>query len=264
MQLQNSRIQNLAALAILCAALCQPVAAKQPACPAAAGNPSGNYILPGVLGDVKYREGMTLDAYAPAGTHRPAAILIHGRQGDKSTHLTQLFEVLDRAGFAWFSMNYQGLDDVRAAVAYVRCPGRFNINERVVLMAEDAGAPLASRIAQEIKASGLVLFGAQVTGNIPAVDIPVLMVHGTEDEESPADKAEALCRTWKSCEFFPVTAGIHNFENWHPDQWDWKGRLTAWLRGDSRGLWNDITYSRPDGRDLRIRARKGYFAPFKP
>jgi len=254
MQPQNSRIQNLAAFAVLCAALCQSVAAKQPACPAAVGNPSGNYMLPGVLGDVKYREAMTLDAYAPAGTRRPAAILIHGRQGDKSTHLTQLFEVLDRAGFAWFSVNYRGLDDVRAAVAYARCPGRFNINERVVLIAEDAGAPLASRIAQEIRASGLVLFGAQITGDIPAVDIPVLMVHGTEDEESPADKAEALCRRWKSCEFSTVAGGIHNFENWHPDQWDWKEKLTAWLRGDSRGLWNDITYSRPDGRDLRMNA----------
>lgn len=250
----KTRILKLFALAIFCSALCQPVAAKQPACAAAAGNPSGNYILPGVLGDVKYREAMTLDAYAPAGTRRPAAILIHGRQGDKSTHLTQLFEVLDRAGFAWFSMDYRGLDDVRAAVAYVRCPGRFNINERVVLMAEDAGAPLASRIAQDIKASGLVLFGAQVTGNIPAVDLPVLMVHGTDDEESPAGKAEVLCRKWKSCEFFPVAGGIHNFENWHPDQWDWKEKLTAWLRGDSRGLWNDITYSRPDGLDLRMNA----------
>jgi acetyl esterase/lipase len=197
---------------------------------------------------------MTLDAYAPAGKRRPAAILIHGRQGDKSTHLTQLFEVLDRAGFAWFSVNYRSLDDVRAAVAYVRCPGRFNIDGRLIFIAEDEGAPFAARVAQELKASGLVLFGAQVDGSTSPLDIPVLMIHGMADEESPPAKAEALCRTWNNCEFFPVAGGIHNFENWHPDQWDWKEKLIAWLRGDNRGLWNDITYSRPDGRDLRMNA----------
>lgn len=253
MRTVKTRILKLFALAILCA-LRQRAAAKQPACAAAVGNPSGNYVIPGVLGDVKYREELTLDAYAPAGTPRPAAILIHGSRGDKSTHLTQLFEILERAGFAWFSLNYRNLDDLRAALAYVRCPGRFNITGRLVLIAEDAGAPLAARIAQEIKAGGLVIFGAQVTGNIPALDIPVLMIQGTQDEESPADKVEAVCRRWKSCEFFPVAEGIHNFENWHPDQWDWKEKLTMWLRGDSRGLWNNITYSRPDGRDLLMNA----------
>jgi hypothetical protein len=180
----KTQITKLLALAILCAALCQSVAAKQAACATAVGNPSGNYIVPGVLGNVKYREEITLDAYAPAGTPRPAAILIHGGQGDKSTHLTQLFEVLARAGFAWFSVNYRGLEDVRAAVAYVRCAGRFNINGRLVLIAEDAGAPLAARIAQEIKASGLALFGAQVTGNIPDVEIPVLRIRPKRPAEN--------------------------------------------------------------------------------
>jgi alpha-L-fucosidase 2 len=161
---------------------------------------------------------------------------------------------LDRAGFAWFSVDYRSLDDVRAAVAYARCPGRFNINGRLIFIAEDAGAPFAARVAQETKASGLVLFGAQVDGRTSAVAIPVLMIHGMADEESPPAKAEALCRTWSNCAFFPVAGGIHNFENWHPDQWDWKEKLIAWLRGDSRGLWNDITYSRPDGRDLRMNA----------
>ena len=228
--------------------------ARETACPVAAGNAAASYLVPGAMSDLKYRGDMTLDAYAPAGTPRRAAILIHGSQGDKSTHLTQLFEVLDRAGFAWFSINYRNLDDVRAAVNYIRCPGRFNVTGRPVLIAEDTGASLAVGVAQEAEASGLVLFGARFDREPPAPRLPLLMMHGTADEESPPGSVEALCRSWPACLFFPVAGGIHNLENWHPDQWQWKEELAAWLRGDQRGLWKDIAYSRPGGRDLRMDA----------
>src|SRR5579859_5175187 len=235
--------------------VCQmPVEAHETGCPAAAGTPAGSYLIPGAMSDLKYREDMKLDAYAPPGARRQAAILIHGSQGDKSTHLTQLFEVLDHASFAWFSVNYRNLDDVRAAVKYVTCPGRFNIASRPVLIAEDTGASLAVRLAQEAEASGIVLFGARFDNEPPAPHTPVLVIHGTADEESPAGPIEALCRNWPECRFFPITGGIHNLENWHPDQWQWKEELVAWLRADERGLWKDITYSRPGGRDLRMDA----------
>jgi alpha-L-fucosidase 2 len=247
-------IVRICATLIAFAACGVPLGAYQASCPAPEGNPAGNYMIPGSLGDVKYRAGMALDAYAPAGLRRPAAVLIHGSQGDKSTHVTQLFEVLDRAGFAWFSINYRNLDDVRAAVAYIRCPGRFNISSRLVLIAEDTGAPLALRIAQEVQASGLVTFGARFDGATPAPRVPVVMFHGTADEESPPGPVEALCRSWDQCQFFSVQAGIHEFEDWHPDQWQWKEELAAWLRAGERGLWKDITYARPGGRDLRMDA----------
>jgi acetyl esterase len=227
------------------------------ACPAVSGDPHGNYMVPGAIGDLKYHDELTLDAYAPAGAPRPVAILIHGAQGDKSTHLTQLFEVVERAGFAWFSINYGTLDDIRLAIKYIRCRGRFAITNRLVLIAEDAGAPLALRAAQEAKASGVALFGARFPpfqAESPAPRVPVLIVHGTADEESPPGPIEQLCRSWTACRFLPVTGGIHDFENWHPDQWEWKEDLIAWLRGDQRGLWKNITYARPGGRDLRMDA----------
>ena len=236
----------------LWAACCACLHASNQTCPAPAGDPAGNYLVPGVIGDVRYSGRLTLDAYAPAGAPRPAVLLIHGNEGDKSTHLTQLFDVLDHAGFAWFSMNYQGLDDVRAALKYIRCPGRFNIGGRLILIGEDTGAALASRIAAEVKASGVVLFGSRFDSKPPAPGVPVLVFHGTDDEESPSHAVEALCKSWTNCQFVPVTGGIHNFENWHPDQWEWKEELAAWLRGDQRGLWKDIVYSRPGGRDLRM------------
>jgi acetyl esterase len=228
--------------------------AREAGCPAAAANPAGGYLVPGGMPDLKYRGDLTLDAYAPAGKPRQAAILIHGSQGDKSTHLTQVFEVLERAGFAWFSVDYRNLDDVRAAVKYVRCAGRFNIAGRPVLIAEDTGAPLAIGVAREAEASGIVLFGARFDRDPPAPRIPVLMIHGTADDESPPVPMEALCRSWPECRFFPIAGGIHNLENWHPDQWPWKEELAAWLRGDERGLWKDITYSRPGGSDLKMDA----------
>ncbi|MFN7994396.1 MAG: alpha/beta hydrolase [Bryobacteraceae bacterium] len=224
------------------------------ACPITGGDPFGNYLVPGSIANLKYNGQMALDAYAPAGPRRPAALLLHGSQGDKSTHLTQLFEILDRAGYAWFSLDYRNADDVKAAVAYIRCPGRFAIGKQMIVIAEDSGADIAVRVARGIDASSVVLFGARFEGRPPAPGVPALFFHGSADEESPPAPVEAICREWSSCRFFPVPGGIHNFENWHPDQWDWKQELAAWLRGGRRGLWKDITYSRPDGRDLRMDA----------
>ena len=243
----------LAAL-LLTAACCLAEPADDSSCALHGGNPAGNYMVPGVIGDLRYAGEMSLDAYAPAGAPRPAAVLIHGSQGDKSTHLTQLFEVLERAGFAWFSINYRSMNDVRAAVKYIRCPGRFNTSGEVVFIAEDSGAALAIGIAEEIKSGGVVLFGARFDNIPPKISVPVLLFHGTADEESPPGPIVQICRQSPSCKFVPVPGGIHNFENWHPDQWQWKERLAAWLRADQRGLWKDITYSRPGGRDLRMDA----------
>src|SRR5579863_2431145 len=81
-----------------------------------ARNPPGNLIVPGVLGDIGYDPGYSLDAYAPGGEPRPAAVIIHGNAGNKSTHVDQLFPLLDKAGYAWFSVDYGSADDVRAAI----------------------------------------------------------------------------------------------------------------------------------------------------
>jgi hypothetical protein len=67
-------------------------------------NVAGTYFLEGVRANVEFRNGLKLDAYAPPGARRPAALLIHGSSGDKSTHLTQLFPLLTNAGYAWFSI----------------------------------------------------------------------------------------------------------------------------------------------------------------
>ena len=229
------------------------------------GNPNGNYVIPGVMGNIAYRDDLTLDAYAPAGEPRPAAVIIHGASGNKTTHVTQLFDVLTRAGYAWFSIDYRTAADVSEGIRYIRCPGRFNITDRTILIGADTGAQIALDVAALGGFQGVVTFGgkfSEVTapsgprdaGLKSGVTSPVIMFHGTNDDQSPLSQAEAICKKMNRCTLNRVQDGIHDFENWHPDQWQWKEELAAWLRNDRRGLWKDIAYSRPDGRELLMDA----------
>src|SRR5438094_5973391 len=122
----------MTSLPVLIAALAASIA---PCSQPLGGRP--HYFIPGALRDVTFHDQLTLDAYAPAGEPRPAAIIIHGSQGNKSTHVTQLFEVLDRAGFEWLSIDYDSSDDVEHAIRYVRCPGRFYMTPDTDLIGED-------------------------------------------------------------------------------------------------------------------------------
>jgi acetyl esterase len=258
----DSRLAMLT-LAILAMALMPGTTCSKPT----PTKPVDNYITPGGLRDVAYQDGLTLDAYAPEGPPRPAAVVVHGSYGDKRTHLTQLFEPLGRAGFAWFSVDYRTLKDVEEAIRFIRCPGRFNITSVVFLIGEDTGGEIALELAARGGFQGVATFGVklspqftasvlgdstQVRRSVPSV--PVHMFHGTDDDESPLAQAQAICKEMPSCVFHAVPGGIHQFENWQPDKWFWKEDLTAWLRGDRPGLWKDIVYARPAGRDLLMDA----------
>ena len=229
--------------------------------PAKVSHPAGNYITAGALGDLAYSDGLTLDAYAPEGAPRPAAVIIHGSYGNKRTHLTQLFEPVGRAGFAWFSIDYHNREDVEKAIQFIRCPGRFNVTSVMFLIGEDTGAQIALELATRGGFDGVATFGIKVSEEyasrvlgdkayLALPRVPVQMFHGTDDDESPFDHVQAICEKMRNCVIHSVPGGIHEFENWHPDQWAWKEDLTAWLRGDRRGLWKEIVYARSGGRDL--------------
>jgi len=227
-------------------------------CPApAAQGQAENYILPGARSNLVYSPAYSLDAYAPPGEPRPAAVIVHGSSGSKSTHVNQLFPVLAKAGYAWFSVDYGSAEDVRKALEFIRCPGRFNITRHVILIGEDTGAAIALEVAAGAGVDGVATFGIKMGPN-PPNGVPsatkMLMIHGTGDEEASPAAAQDFCRRIPQCTYFPITGAIHNFENWHPDQWYWKEELQSWLRGDQRGLWKDLAYSRPDGRELLMDA----------
>jgi alpha-L-fucosidase 2 len=133
-----------------------------------ARNPHGNYLVPGVLGDVVYRRvggvELALDAYLQKrGVSRPAVIVVHGggwTSGSRIARVGQLLEVLTAAGFSWFSIDYRlapehpfpaALDDLRAAFEFVRDNSEeLRIDrERIAVLGEDAGGHLAALLAAE-------------------------------------------------------------------------------------------------------------------
>jgi alpha-L-fucosidase 2 len=238
-------------------------------------NPEGNYIVPGVQGDIVYRQiggrELALDAYVQKqGSRRPVVIVIHGggwTAGSRIAYVGQMLEVLTRAGFNWFSVDYrlgglerytEALDDLRAALAFIRCQAdRFRIDpERIALLGEDAGAHLAALLAAErpagVKAAVLIggfydlrelasLKGTaadalaqaspitRITSGMPAT----LVIHGAADREVPPQQAGRYCEAIRGlggrCEYLPVDNAIHRAENWWPEQWGYKGLVTAWL-----------------------------------
>ena len=233
---------------------CLPVIVRQP---------GGNYIVPGVKGDIVYRrvggEELSLDAYLqPGRTRRPAVVVIHGggwRSGSKIAYVGQFLELLTQAGYHWFSIDYrlggpekagEAAEDLRAAVDFIRCHAReFRVDpERIMLLGEDAGAWMAATVAAQADAGirGVALLGGlyeSPPGANPQQMPATLVVHGTNDRESPSPSASGFCHAIKAsghaCEYLPVEGAGHRPENWWPSQWSYRDRLRSWLNETAGG-----------------------------
>jgi alpha-L-fucosidase 2 len=246
--------------------------------PLPAGNPEGNYIVPGVKGGIVYRrvdgQELKLDAYLQRrGGRRPAVVVIHGggfSDGSRVAFVGQLLETLTRAGYNWFSVDYRlggparradALDDIRAALAFVRDHAealRIDPN-RVALVGEDAGASLAALLTAERPAGvrAAALIGGLYDGRDPApaqgVGPDVLVVHGGHDTQTPPEQARRFCAALAAassrCDAHLVDGAIHRAENWLPSQWGYKDMLVAWLRAR-------IGPERPDHEPYRTRLQK--------
>ena len=235
-------------------------ALAQDCLPVRARNPDGNYLVPGVQGEIVYRRvdgvELALDAYVQRrGGPRPAVLVVHGggwTSGSRVAFVGQLLETLTRAGFNWFALDYRlgglsrhqdALDDVRAALAFVRChAAELRIDpDRLAILGEDSGAQLGALIAAE-KPPGLraaVLVGgtydpAAASPLAVSAGLPdVLAIHGSGDSEVPPEQAARFCDALRAaggvCDFLPVEGGIHRAENWRPSQWGYKAHLVAWL-----------------------------------
>jgi alpha-L-fucosidase 2 len=167
-------------LPYLLACALAPTGARASEClPIYVRNPAGNYIVPGVMGDIVYRrvngKELALDAYVQKrGRKRPAVIVVHGggwESGSRVAFVGQFLEMLTSAGYNWFSVDYRlggiqnfkdALDDLRAATDFIRCNAkRFRIDpDNVALFGEDAGAHLAAMLLTEkpagVKAAALI------------------------------------------------------------------------------------------------------------
>ncbi len=215
-------------------------------------NAAGNYIVPGVKGDIPYSGDLALDAYVQQGTtRRPSVVVIHGgglTSGSRIAHVGQTLELLTRGGYNWFSLDYRlggpariddSLDDVRAALAFIRCHAEeLRIDrDRLVLLGEDSGAPLAARLAADRLPGviGAVLIGGfyDPMPRIATAMTPLLVVHGGGDQESPAEHARGYCDQIAAnggrCQLVEVAGASHRSENWWPSQWHYKQSIVAWL-----------------------------------
>jgi acetyl esterase len=227
--------------------------------PLVVGNPDGNYLVPGVRGEIVYRridgEALALDAYVQqTGDRRPAVVVVHGGSWDTGSRVAftgQFLELLTKAGYNWFAIDYRArglsrvtdaVDDVGAAIAFVRChAAEFRIDsDNIAVLGEDSGAQLAVSLAADAPSgvrAVVSIGGFYDRGNVPALNLqrmpPLLVIHGSGDTESPLPQAEAFCdtvgRAGRSCELLAVEDAIHRPENWRPSQWRYKSRLTAWL-----------------------------------
>jgi acetyl esterase len=239
-------------------------------------NPEGNYIIPGTKGDIVYaRPGGTelaLDAYVQKrGDQRPAVIVIHGggfTSGSRVSFIGQFLEMLTSAGYNWFAIDYrknglshykESLDDVRAALAFIRCHAKeFRIDPgRIALLGEDTGATLAALLAAEnpagVKAN--VMIGgvydlrsvkpyqdsadAQLLAQISPINNLVrgmpdtLLIHGSHDTEVPSTQATdyfiAFQQAGENNVVLEFVSAIHRPENWRPEHWKYKSFLLRWL-----------------------------------
>src|SRR5215813_8079096 len=238
-------------------------------------NPEGNYIVPGVMGDIVYRrvngKELALDAYVQKyGRKRPAVIVVHGggwENGSRVAFVGQFMEMLTRAGYNWFSIDYRlggiqnykdALDDLRAATDFIRCNAKkFRIDpNNIALFGEDAGAHLAAMYLVEkpagVKAAALIggfydlneipnlksqasefLAEASPITHVTRETPAAMVVHGAADREAPPEQAAKFCdairRSGGHCRYAPVEGAIHRAENWTPRQWDYKDDLVSWL-----------------------------------
>lgn len=222
------------------------------------GNPDGNYIIPGVQGDIAYARDLALDAYVQRdGSRRPSVIVIHGgtwSSGSRVAYVGQILEVLTRAGYNWFSVDYRlggqarhedALADLRSALSFIRCRARaFGIDpKQLVLLGEDSGADLAAMLAAA-RPPGVI--GAVLLGGLyELTKIPVtgmaelLVVHGGSDTEAPIQQARQYCeqaiKVGGTCRFVEGEGASHRIENWWPTQWTYKRELIDWLSALTHG-----------------------------
>lgn len=250
------------ARATVTVALCLAAASAARAnCPALDERRTTNYIIPDVREFVFNGPGRTslaIDVFAQPGRDvQPTVVVIHGggwTSGSREAHVGQLLELLTSAGYSWVSVDYRlggagvigdAVDDVRAAVEFVRCHARrLRLDgERLALVGEDVGAEIAARVARTTLVSGIVLVGGTYDEPVPSpLTSPTLIIHGGADTDVPVTRAREACvvthtssasandgASTARCDVDLVEGASHRSENWWPSQWGYKARLVAWL-----------------------------------
>lgn len=225
-----------------------------PCAPWLVGEADGNYIIPGTKGEVVYRRigevSLSMDAYLQPGREaRPAVVVVHGGDwvsGNRVSFVGQFLELLTKAGYHWFAIDYRlggaaraadAAHDLQTSVEFIRCHAReLRVDtKRIILLGEDTGATMAAMVASDPtnRIQAQILIGGSyplppgtVASRMPAT----LIIHGRDDQEVKPELAEGLCREiGRGCHYLAVAGASHRPENWWPSQWGYKSRLVEWL-----------------------------------
>jgi acetyl esterase/lipase len=173
------------------------------------------------LTDVEYGtatgESLKLDAYIPdGGGPFPAVILVHGggwNAGDKSGgpkkgYMAPMHEPLQKAGFAWFSINYRlapkhpypaCIEDVEMAIRWVKAnAAKYHLDpRRIALSGESAGGHLVQlalvRMTDATRVAAVVPFYGRcdlVTGEKPGEEMRTNLAQliGRKNFDAEAEK----------------------------------------------------------------------------
>jgi alpha-L-fucosidase 2 len=180
-------------------------------------------------------ESLKLDAFVPEGAGPfPAVILVHGggwTGGDKSGgprkgYMAPMHEPLEKAGFAWFSINYRlapkhrypaPLEDVETAIRWVKAHAKeYRLDpQRIALSGESAGGHLAVlavvRAEQDTRVAAMVPFYGRVelADDLKAGDELRAPLMALFDRKTFDDSTRALLREASPIHF--VKAGLPPF-----------------------------------------------------
>lgn len=184
-------------------------------------------------------------AHVPCGTAgAPVAVYFHGN-GESAAQNLWLPPVLAREGVDTFLSEYRGYGgnagapseeglyrDAEAAFAWLASAGYGR--DRIVIVGRSIGTGVAAEMAHRGKGRALVLVspfttvvdlarrmvgplaGALVAdrfdtlAKMPALDVPVAVLHGTDDELIPYAMGTAVAKAAKRGSLVPIDGGTHN------------------------------------------------------
>ena len=204
-------------------------------------------IAPGArIVSVRTSDGLDLAcAHVPCGAPRaPVAVYLHGN-GESAAQNLWLPPVLAREGVDTFLAEYRGYGgndgspseeglyrDAEAALAWLASEGFAP--ERVVLVGRSIGTGVAAEMAHRGKGRALVLVSPFTTivdlarrmvgplanalvsdrfdtiAKVPALEVPVVVIHGTDDELIPYSMGAALAKAARRGSLVPIEDGTHN------------------------------------------------------
>ena len=223
-------------------------------------------------GKASSAEGATLDSSVSSPRPAPAVLFLHGNAGDISDR-TPLAEGLLREGLSVLLLEYRGyggsegrpseeglhLDALAGHAFLVEQVGDAN---RIVVFGRSMGGAVAAHLAAETPSAGLVLeasftslermgrivypilpgfFFRRVRGRFSTLDwvrrveVPLLVIHGTDDEIVPARFGQELLAAGREPKAWLAVEGAgHNDVYWVGGA-PYFQRIGAFVRGCTEG-----------------------------